>query len=172
MIDYIDDALLWSYTVNKPKQIDFINKINEINEECNKLFDKYKNDINNQNSDLDKLEELEKICYSLKSSIMCGLYSFKKDHLNIINEKIDFYFSEIAEFRLEEYKLEKYDEKLKIKKEFYEKCETYINEINNICSNIESELIINDIGINTNLVNELSNSNNDEGTNIDELFKN
>ena len=163
MIDFIDDILLWSYTANKPKQIDFINKINEINEECNKLFDKYKNDLNSEN--LDKLEELEKICYSLKSSIVCGLYSFKKDHLEIINNKLDFYFNEISNYRLEDYKLEIKEEKNKIREEFYKKCEEYINEINKLCSEIESELIINDIGINSDLMKDL-------GTDISQLLNN
>ena len=163
MIDFIDDILLWSYTANKPKQIDFINKINEINEECNKLFDKYKNDLNSEN--LDKLEELEKICYSLKSSIVCGLYSFKKDHLEIINNKLDFYFNEISNYRLEDYKLEIKEEKNKIREEFYKKCEDYINEINKLCNEIESELIINDIGINSDLMKDL-------GTDISQLLNN
>lgn len=94
---------------------------------------------------------------------MCGLFSFKKEHLDLINNKIDFYFNEISDYRLTEYKLEKDEEKIKLKTEFYDKCEIYLNEINKLCTEIEGELVINDIGINSDLVKDL-------GTDISQLL--
>ncbi len=164
LIDYIDDALLWSYTANKPKKIDFINKINEINNECNKIFDKYQDIINSNNTEnLDKIDELEKICYSLKSSVVCGFYTFKKEHLDLINEKIDLYLNEISEYKLNEYENGHNSE---IKTNFTNKCINYINEINTICKDIENELIIKEININ---INE-TDSNNNYGTDISDLL--
>ncbi len=163
LIDYIDDTLLWSYTVTKPKQIDFVNKINEINEECNKLFEKYKESIIEVEND--KIEELEKMCYSLKSSIECGLYTFNKEHLDILNNKIDKYFEEIENFHFEEYKLSNSSELIKLKDEFEKKCDEYLIELQNICNSIESELIYKDIGINSTLATDI-----ESGTDISSLL--
>ena len=170
LIDFIDDSLLWSYTAVKPKKIDFINKINEINDECNKLFEKYKDLLNTQEN-LNKLEELEKLCFSLRSSISCGLFSLKKEHLDIVNNKLDYYFEQIEIYKLEEYKLENdKDKKEQIKNKFYEKCEEFINEINKLCKDIENELVIKDIGLNSEFANELIDKDNMEGTDISSLL--
>ncbi len=164
LIDYIDDALLWSYTVTKPKQIDFINKINDINEECNKLFEKYKENI--IEVDNNKIDELEKLCFSLKSSIECGLYTFNKDHLELLNNKIDKYFEEIENFHFEEYKLESNKEEISKLKEYFEtKCQEYLNDLNSICNTIETELVRKDIGINSNLAMDI-----ESGTDISSLL--
>jgi heat shock protein 1/8 len=173
LIDYIDDTLLWSYTVTKPKQIDFINKINDINDECNKLFEKYKENINEV--DNNKIDELEKLCYSLKSSIECGLYTFNKDHLELLNNNLDKYFEEIENFHFEEYKIDNNDNndnnkdelnKLnKLKEDFENKCKEYLNNLNNICNSIETELVYKDIGINSNLAMDI-----EEGTDISNLL--
>ena len=162
LIEFIDDALLWSYTVNRPRKIDFINKINEINEECNKMFDKYKN----MNNDiLDIFEELEKMCYSIKSSIMCGLIMFSKENLEILNNKLDIYFEDMANYKLEQYKINENHNKLddNLKKDYYEKFEKYIDELNKLCQEMDHDLIMKDL--------ELNNINLEEGTDISQLLK-
>ena len=158
LVDFLDDTLLWSYTVNKPRKIDFINKINEINEESNKLFEKYK-DILNNDDDLNPLDKLEKMCYSIKGSIMCGLIIFKKEDVDILNSNLDKYFDEISNYKLEEYKME--DEKLK--EIYYNKFNQYINELNTLCQQMEKDLIMQDIGI-------CINNNLEEGTDISQLI--
>ncbi len=143
IVDFVDDILLWSYTTNKPRKIDFINKINEINDECNKLFEKYKDTFNKKEENIDKLDELEKLCYSLQSSLVCGVYTFKKEHQELINSKLEFYFNEISDYKVKEYEnINKEEKEL-----YYNKFNTYITEINNMCSEIEKELTFNDIGI-------------------------
>ena len=171
IIDFIDDTLLWSYTVIKPKKIDFINKINDINDQCNKLFDNYK-DIINSNENLNKLEELEKICFSLKSYISSGLLSLKKEHFELIDEKINYYFDEIEKYKLEDYKSDNLDNKEKkeeLKNSFLLKCEDFINEINKIYKELENnnELIIKEIDINSDYINK----DNMSGTDIETLLK-
>jgi heat shock protein 1/8 len=169
IIDFIDDALLWSYTVVKPKKIDFINKINDINELCNRLFDKYK-DIINLNENLNKLEELEKICFSLKSYISCGILSLKKEHFDLIDEKINYYFDEIENYKLEDYKLDNLEKKEELKDSFLIKCEEFINEINKIYKELENnnELIIKDVDIRSDCINK----DNMSGTDIESLLNN
>ena len=168
IIDFIDDTLLWSYTVVKPKKIDFINKINDINELCNNLFDKHK-DIINSNENLNKLEELEKTCFSLKSYISYGILSLKKEHLELINEKINYYFDEIENYKLEDYKLDDKEKKEELKNSFLIKCEDYNNEINKIYKEIEinNELIIKEVDINSDYVNQ----DNTNGTDIETLLQ-
>jgi molecular chaperone DnaK (HSP70) len=171
IVDFIDDTLLWSYTITKPKKIDFINKINDINEECNKLFEKYK-DVINSNENLNKLEELEKLCFSLKSSINCGLFSLKKEHLDLMNNKLNYYFEQIENYKLEDYKLENDNEKKEeLKNGFLLKCEEFIIELNKICKEIENELVIKEIGINSDYANEIINKDNMDGTDIEALLK-
>ena len=170
IIDFIDDTLLWSYTVVKPKKIDFINKINDINDQCNNLFDKHK-DIINSNENLNKLEELEKICFSLKSYISCDLISLKKEHLELIDQKINYYFDQIENYKLEDYKLDNLDNKEKkeeMKNDFLLKCEDFINEINKIYKELENnnELIIKDIDIRSDYINK----DNTSGTDIESLM--
>lgn len=167
LIDIIDDTLLWSYTATKPKKIDFINKINDINNECNKLFDKCKDNIN---SKLNKIEELENICYSLKSYIMCGLYSIACEEINTIDKKVDFYLEEITNYKIEEYKLNNNDEKTTLKNIFYEKCTQYIDELNILYCNLENELIITDT-VDTNVNNNsINNEDVNNGTDISLLL--
>jgi len=166
LIDFIDDALLWSYTVNKPKQIDFINKINDINNECNKLFEKYQ-DIFNQDTDTE-IEKLEKLCYNIKSSILCGIYIMNNDYSTMLIENTDKYLEEIEMHKLDIYQTENIQDKNKKIDIFSELCKKYIEELNIQCSKIEKDIIIKDIGIE--LLNQYNNSNN-EGTCIADLLK-
>ena len=117
-------------------------------------------------------KELEKLCFSLKSSISCGLFSLKKQHLDLMNDKLNFYFEQIENYKLEDYKLENNDEKkLELKNNFLLKCEEFINEINKICKEIENELVIKDIGLNSDFANEIINKDNMDGTDIEALLK-
>ena len=167
IVDFIDDILLWSYTANKPRKIDFINKINEINDECNKLFEKYKDTFTKKEESIDKLDELEKLCYSLQSSLACGVYTLKKEHQEMIDNKLEYYFEEISNYRLKEYENIFKEEK----EQFYNKFSTYIIEINNMCEEIEKELTFNDMGIKLDN-NMIVNINNEEGTDILSLLNN
>lgn len=171
IIDFIDDTLLWSYTIIKPKKIDFINKINNINEECNKLFDKYR-DVINSKENSNNLEQLENLCYSLKSSIDCGMFSLKKEHIELMNKKINYYFDQIETYRLEDYKLENdLEKKEEFKKNFLVNCGEFIKEINLLCKEIENELLIKNIGIDTEYINEIIYKDNMNGTDIEFLLK-
>ncbi len=170
IIEEIDDTLLWCHTIDKPKKIDFLNKINFINNNSNNLFEKYKDEISKYyNTTKNNIDELEKLCLSIKSSIVCGLFSFNEKTTNQLIEELDNYLNEINEFKL----LENIsDENYNI---FENKCKDYIETIQYKCKNIENELIIGsfnidiDIDISSNL-NKYDNNN--EGTSITDILNN
>ena len=110
-------------------------------------------------------EELEKMCYSIKSSIMCGLIMFSKENLEILNNKLDIYFEDMANYKLEQYKINENHNKLddNLKKDYYEKFEKYIDELNKLCQEMDHDLIMKDL--------ELNNINLEEGTDISQLLK-
>lgn len=91
--NYINDVLLWIHVKEKITKIEYIQKIQEINNLCDNIAEKYEfNDIINnkkQNSlNVDK-DELEQLCYALKNSIMANLFSFDENNIKKLNNLID-----------------------------------------------------------------------------------
>lgn len=143
--DYIDDTLLWIYSHSKPKKSEYKQKIDEINDSCNKILEEY--DKNNKNiyetnsvsTNLNKKDELEQLCFVIKSSIEYNTYALDekeiKELLNIVNINLDWTLDNDAK-------------KIEISDSEYN---NRIEELNNMCNNLYNKMI----GININPVNNI-----------------
>ena len=124
--DFIDDTLLWICSIEKPTKIDYKQKIDEINDACDKILSHYNNEIFKQ-EDLynikSKKEELETLCLTLqvmlneKSIIIKSTQ--QKDLLSLINTTLeDIYDNKLTE----------------------QNCEQQLININNLCNDIMLKL--------------------------------
>lgn len=93
--DYIDDTLLWMHVHMKSTKNDYKIKLDSINNKCDEIMKKYNSDkeifkyndiINCINSPRDELEQL---CYLMKSTISCNILTLKQEQINEIEIKID-----------------------------------------------------------------------------------
>lgn len=125
--DFVDDTLLWICSIEKPTKIDYKQKIDEINDACDKILSLYDDSNLFQSDNLydikTKQEELENLCLTLK--IMLSENSIplktnqKKELVDLINNNLaNIYNNEITE----------------------EECNNRINIINNICNDISLKL--------------------------------
>ncbi len=161
--DFIDDTLLWAHVHEKPKRIDYKQKIDEVNDACEKILNEYKdtnifeeNEII-KNSTLPK-GELENTAIALKILL--------NDNKTIIKpadaHKLNDYLENIFKILYDNNKNINYDD------EFYKQ---KIEELNNYCYDIYQKL--NNINLSVNVLN-ISNiivSNDTDGTNIEDLLK-
>jgi molecular chaperone DnaK (HSP70) len=160
--DFIDDALLWICSIDKPSKIDYKQKIDEINDACDKILLDYNDSIFKQDDLYNiktKKEELETLCLTLHimlSENSLPIKTKQKEELNnILNENLKRIYEEtITE----------------------EECEIKIININNICNDISlkmSGINIDRVSvINSNaIITQDNNISNYEGTNIEELLR-
>jgi hypothetical protein len=150
--DYIDDTLLWLHVHEKPTQIEYKQKIDEVNEICDKIMKTYEelnSNIFNENvliKETTKKTELENMCISLdimikeKKIILKTEYS--NDILSNIKDTLDKLYSE--ENITEEY------------------CENKIGEINDLCNKYYN--LMNGINLEENVINLSNHIFNDEQT--------
>jgi heat shock protein 1/8 len=82
----IDDSLLWIYVCDNPTNIEYSERIIEINKLCNMIIDK----VNNEN--ICYKDELENLCFSIKGGIDNNHFSFGEDQIvnlsNLINDAL------------------------------------------------------------------------------------
>jgi molecular chaperone DnaK (HSP70) len=140
--NYIDDSLLWIHTHNDPIKEEFLNKMNEINDTCNKFMDVYSdnNDAFIKNpiivSNINKRIELENLCVTIKLLISKKEFPMndKESHNNLIN-KID---ESLKFIYIQEN--EKSNSKNFNDNEYYNTCDKYIDSINNLCNEIYNSI--------------------------------
>ena len=147
--EYIDDSLLWMYTHNETVKKEFIEKMNEINDTCNKFMDHYtgedkfiKNPIVVSNSN--KRIELENLCIMIKLLISKKEFpgsnkilekskktkKIKKNYnnlLKILEESLKFIYIQ---------ENEKINNKSFDEDKYYNECDNFIDKINAICNKI------------------------------------
>jgi heat shock protein 1/8 len=155
--DYIDDSLLWICSHEKPSKIDYKQKIDDINEACDKILNEYKTDFifKDENNILGNLhtkkDELENICYTIKIMLDEKTVPLKTEDVDILTEKINFIFENIDNI-------------------IEEDTDNYIDEINKLCGIAYNK--IQGINLDRNIL-----TNNDQvvilegGTNIEQLLK-
>jgi heat shock 70kDa protein 1/2/6/8 len=160
--DFINDALLWMHVKEKLTVIDYNNKIDEINSYCNELFSTSTNIIVNKSYKND----LEQLCYALKSSIVSNLLSADEQKIKHLDQYIDDTLSWLVDLELKKRECElnnnnyDFDDKL-----FNEK----IEYINNYCNSLYNDFV----GTPTHLNDLVTNTiNNMRGTNIETLKQN
>jgi len=64
--DYLDDVLLWVHIHNKIKKEEYIEKINDVNSNCNKIFENYSQEGVYKNNEISIFEKLEQLCYAVQ----------------------------------------------------------------------------------------------------------
>jgi len=159
--DFVDDTLLWAHIQQKVIRNDYKNKIDEVNAVCDKIFDSYKKENKFLfDSTTTKKDELEQLCYAIKSSIECNLFSLHEDKMKELMKKIDDMLEWILDISLKQHEssLAEESEKPKepaiiISEEMYQ---TRIDEINSLCNKLyDSMLQINISGSDANTVQNI-----------------
>jgi molecular chaperone DnaK (HSP70) len=163
--DFIDDSLLWICSHEKPSKIDYKQKIDEVNDACEKILNEYKdnnlfkpdeNDIFNNIKN--KRDELEQMTYAIKVMLNEKSIPLKSDDQDILNKKIDEILVKLDETELTE------DEATILLDELNMLCTNAYNKIQGI--NLEQNIF------NTNDVIVLEeDKNTDGGTSIEYLLK-
>jgi len=90
VIQYIDDVMLWYYSVEKPTKLDYESKINHVNLVCNELIENNKN-TNNTNNLKEKSinEKLEEQCYMILTLIQNKQLNGSSAKINLLKSYID-----------------------------------------------------------------------------------
>ena len=157
--DFIDDALLWAHVHDKPTKIDYKQKIDEINDACDKILKEYdekkifaENELNN----CKPKAELENLAVILKMLIHENKTMLKEDN----KIKLDKYLEDI--FNILYNDEEKQDEFYKNK----------VDELNHMCDEIYKEINKIDLSVNVlNMSNKILNNDDCNGTDIETLLK-
>lgn len=76
--DYIDDVLLWVHIKEKLTEKDYIEKIDEVNNNCNTIMDQYSNTPETEVITSSR-DELEQLCFGLKCGIQNNMFSINED---------------------------------------------------------------------------------------------
>lgn len=135
---YIDDSLLWLHVHNKPTRAEYKMKIDEINEQCDKIFNHYKKEESELfekneliSSNKNKRDELENLCLVLKLMLNDGAFPINKNILNQFEEKIN---------QTIEWINTNDDNNDKNEEEYMKECEDKIIEVNNLCEDIHQKM--------------------------------
>ena len=162
--DFIDDALLWICSHDKPTKNDFKAKIDEINDACDKILQVYENKNETIFEDefteiKTKLDELENLCLTVKVLIDSGTIPIKTTLLTELETKI---LNHLENIYIDAYN-ELSDNVLQEK----------IDEINLLSNNLFNKLQgLNIENKEINKANEINSSNEgNDGTSIQELLK-
>jgi hypothetical protein len=153
IIDLINDLLLWSHVREKITEAEYDSKARMLNMACDKLFSSYDSDVfeNNDSDIVTDKDELEELCYVLKTSFQNDMIQCKNkekvDNLDkLLDETLDFILEiniKISEAELTGETYE-YDNKLIISKK---------ERINAICDELNNEVLKTDI-INDTIITE------------------
>jgi len=173
--DFIDDTLLWVFSHEKISKIDYQSKIDEIQESCNKIMDKYEEDNKEifENNKIEKIDELENLCYTLKIMIEENELPIDKNNENytilcsLIENNLEF-INKIKYINIDENK-NKMEENNKLS-------ENRLEKLNSICNDIYNKNI-NNINLDSNNItledqNEYINEPEESGTSILSIMKN
>ena len=149
--EYINDTLLWYHIHDKPTLIDYKDKIDQVNDTCNKIFKSYENNL--FNNDLEKYDEiLENILLSLDILITNNMIvNIDNNLINIINTELDWIIKN---------NMLKVSNMLEIdNNEYLVMCKNKIDYINKLCSEFRYK------------EDNLNNNYSKEGTNIIDILK-
>ena len=147
--DFIDDSLLWICSHEKPSKIDYKQKIDEVNEACEKILNVYENKnlfAEEKNSLIDsiknKKDELENLCFTIKVLLNDRLVPLKSDDIKIINELIENNLKIIYEEETSiNYKIYSDEEYIILIDELNEACQQAYNKIQGINFHEEQQII-------------------------------
>jgi len=135
--DYIDDIMLWIHVKEKIKISEYKQKIDEVNKICNDFVEKYNNTEIFTNV-YTKKDELEQLCYTLMSSIMCNVLAAHEDDIQNLKKNIENTFEWLIEIELQIKKAELTSETFIIKEEEFQ---NKINMLNELCNKIYNSMV-------------------------------
>jgi heat shock protein 1/8 len=156
--DFIDDALLWICSHDKPTKADYRAKIDEINDACDSILkfyeDKNETIFEDEFTEIKtKQDELENLCLTIKVLIDSGTIPIKSNILvdleKLITQTLDLIYSDEP--------VNLTNDELQIK----------IDEINSLSNNLFNKMQ----GLNLTTTNIKSDENNNGGTSIEELLR-
>jgi len=162
--DFIDDTLLWAHVHEKPTKIDYRQKIDEVNEACDKILNEYNDKNIFEENELTKnpKDELENMSLALKLLVNEHKTMLKDTDITSLNEYLENIFKII------------YNDDVKYDDNFYN---YKIDEVNKFCEELYQKINKMDFSVNvlnmTNSSNILLSNNNDDinGTSIEDLLK-
>lgn len=137
----IDDVMMWVYIADKIERKEYVEKIDYVNSECNKIVNKYqmnKDKIFEDNYVKTQIEnsrqELEQLCFALKSSIVSNMFTVDDDELSKLEKTIDATLEWLIEMSVKDQDKEdnKDNENVYKKK---------INEINELCDKMYHNMV-------------------------------
>jgi heat shock protein 1/8 len=147
--DYIDDVLLWIHVADKIECSEYDERIDIINKSCDKIMNKYDNLF--EVKQFSKKEELEQLCFAIKSSLLCNLFKMD-DNTEKLGNQIDTTLDWLIVEMDNSLDNQVYQDK--------------IDEINKMCNDVY-ELMLPDIGSKSNDTNIIDNLD----TELDELVE-
>ena len=132
--DFIDDSLLWICSHEKPTKIDYKQKIDEVNDACDKILNEYVNqELFKEESTLlsesnTKREELENLCYTIKVMLDEKTVPLKTEDYDNLNNLINKTLEKIS--TIEETQEEIQEEEMNL----------MIDEINILCTSAYNKI--------------------------------
>jgi molecular chaperone DnaK (HSP70) len=174
--DYINDILLWLHVKEKITKSEFKQKIDEINIGCNNIVEKYcEEELFNRNAIIKNIktdrDELEQLCYAIKSSILSNLFSLEEQKIKELDDLIDTTLKWIIKIDIKKRKCELDNSKFILDNKCYRE---KIDKINDFCTMLYHDMN----GINTfekkqDIIDEniifLSNEHTNQGTTIQSI---
>ena len=136
--DYIDDILLWVHVEEKISKNEYKQKIDEINDACNKILSKNPILFNKDNTSHTTRQDLEHLCYAIKCNTVYNPYSLHEKQLNKLNKKVDNILEWLIDMDIKSKKAEINNEKYEISNDMYEQ---KMEEINNICNAMYNDMV-------------------------------
>lgn len=166
--DIIDDAMLWLHVKQKITIEEYEDKIDEINKLCNNLVEN-NNDLfkkEESNKTFSKKEELEQLCYAIKTNISSNNFSIEDKLIKKLENKLNKTLDWIIDIDI--------NNNENIENSVYEH---KIKDINDMCDKLYNNMTESKLNFNNNIISEDDNKdNNKEDTNtsgksIAELIK-
>jgi molecular chaperone DnaK (HSP70) len=161
--DFIDDSLLWICSHEKPTKIDYKQKIDEVNDACDKILNEYTNKELFREDEIillnkTKKEELENLCYTIRIMLDEKTIPLKTEDSENLNKLINQTLEKIDNIEEEEIIL-------------------MIDEINMLCTSAYNKIqginLDRNIFCNNNIIDNFNSDDNIKqgGTSIDFLIK-
>lgn len=171
--DHIDDILLWMHVHDKATKSDYKIKIDYINNRCDEILKNYEDDkdIFAYNEIITCIQsardELEQLCYLIKSSISNNLFSTNEKQIESLSKKVD----ETLEWLLNNV-LDNDDEYKKKTEEINDLCNFIYNETEGTHLNRTTDIFGNDINTRIFVLDELPTVDDEiGGTSVEEIMR-
>jgi hypothetical protein len=139
--EFINDTLLWLHVHVKPTKIDYKEKIDEVNDACNKILGEYedaeeifdKDEISKSNKNV--WDEFENLLYTLKIMIDENAFPIKKKYLEKLVKTIDEQVIWIADTNYKRNNEQSFD-----LEQFKKDCTERMNTVNEICTDLNNKM--------------------------------